>query len=82
MGIGALDEKVGCSMTLYRFYRIKPVGGAMEDETRDFIDDLDALTHAERLAKKALVEIWAGTRLVARVKPNNVPLTARDSSSL
>jgi hypothetical protein len=45
-------------------------------------DDLDALAEGERLSDKSAVEVWDGSRLVARVKPGNAALNAQDSYSL
>jgi hypothetical protein len=56
-------------MAAYRFFQIVSGEGRTEAEVRDFVDDLDALDYAERLAKMVPIEIWDGTRMVARVKP-------------
>ncbi len=45
-------------------------------------DDLDALAEGERLSDKSAVEVWDGSRLVARVKPGNAALNTQDSYSL
>jgi VCBS repeat-containing protein len=45
-------------------------------------DDLDALAEGERLSDDSAVEVWDGSRLVARVKPGNASLTVQDSYSL
>ena len=45
-------------------------------------DDLDALREAEMICNESAVEIWQGTRCVARVKKDNAELNASDRSSL
>jgi hypothetical protein len=45
-------------------------------------DDLAALEQAEKLCEKQGMEVWQGTRRVARVKKGNAPLDASDRMSL
>jgi hypothetical protein len=45
-------------------------------------DDLDALDEAERLCLYHDIEVWEGTRKVARVKKGNAPLVPEDRQSL
>ena len=41
-------------------------------------DDLAALAEAERLSETHVVEVWEGTRKVARVKKGNIALANTD----
>lgn len=45
-------------------------------------DDLDALAEAEKLCDASAIEVWQGTRCVARVKKDNAALDASDRTSL
>ena len=45
-------------------------------------DDLDGLAQGEAHSYRNDVEIWQGTRLVARIKLGNAPLDAQDARSL
>ena len=45
-------------------------------------DDLAALQEAEKDCAEYAVEVWQGARRVARVKPGNAPLDARDRMCL
>ena len=49
---------------------------------RGGVDRRPALAEGERLSDKSAVEVWDGSRLVARVKPGNAALNAQDSYSL
>ena len=46
--------------------------------TTDAPDDLTALIEAERQSATHTIEVWEGTRKVARVKKGNLPPTAED----
>ena len=45
-------------------------------------DDLQALEEAERESAVNTVEVWQGSRRVARVKRGNAPLLATDPTCL
>jgi len=45
-------------------------------------DDLDALSQGVSRSRRHAVEIFHGSRLVARVKLGNAPLNAEDAHSL
>ncbi|MBA2587031.1 MAG: hypothetical protein H0U98_00230 [Alphaproteobacteria bacterium] len=45
-------------------------------------DDLDALDEGEKACEENDVEVWDGSRLVARFKAGNAPLTVQDHHSL
>lgn len=45
-------------------------------------DDLSALKEAERLCKTHTIEVWDGSRRVARVKKGNAALISEDRQSL
>jgi hypothetical protein len=70
-------------MKSYRFYRL----GAdyriiAPPEDHECGDDLDALDRAKQLANGHAIDVWLGTRFVARVKPGDAPLTVDDPKSL
>ena len=44
-------------------------------------DDLTALREAERLSKTHTIEVWDGSRRVARVKKGNAALVPEDRRS-
>ena len=45
-------------------------------------DDLTALKEAERFCKTHSIEVWDGSRRVARVKKGNAALVTEDRQSL
>ena len=69
-------------MKHYRIYSLNHQGGISRARDLDCADDLDALSQGEKLSAENPVEIWQGSRRVARVKPGNAPLDVRDQQSL
>ena len=59
----------------FRFYA---KGEIFATEEKELEGDLDALELAQALSKRGQVEVWRGTRYVARVKANNEPLGPKD----
>jgi hypothetical protein len=68
----------GCSVASYRFYTLGSDDHIKSGEYHDRADDLDALEHAKALANDSPIEIWDGSRLVARVKPSGDGLILED----
>jgi hypothetical protein len=69
-------------MRHYRVYTLDPAGRIFLAQNVQCRDDLEALDWAEKAAGHDDLEVWDGSRLVARVKPEDAPLTAADHSSL
>jgi hypothetical protein len=69
-------------MTHYSFRTFDQQGAAALSQNFVFRDDLDALAEGVRRSDKWSIEIWAGKRLVARVKLGNAPLNAHDTHCL
>jgi hypothetical protein len=53
----------------YRLYRINPDGGFTSGDDFRAVDDASAVVEARRMAHTGVIEIWQGTRQVARVDP-------------
>lgn len=66
----------------YRVCVLDAQGHIVQSRSADCADDLAALAEAERDCPGHPVEVWQGTRLVARVKADNAPLTAVDRTCL
>lgn len=66
----------------YRLYRMDDITQRIVSSELVARDDLDALTAAEKICDESPVEIWQGTRYVARVKQGNTALNASDRTSL
>lgn len=58
-------------MKLYRFCCLEPDGRISQSFFLSCLGDLEAIAEAESVAKRSLVEVWDGGRLVARVTPQN-----------
>ena len=69
-------------MRRYRICALDEAGRVSHAHEFDCRDDLLALAEGERLSHANAVEVWEGSRLVARVKPGNAPLNAQDARSL
>ena len=70
-------------MKNYKIYSLDAVGRVSPAQDLSCVDDLDALDWAEKAAGHgAGMEVWQGSRLVARVKPCNAPLDVLDRRSL
>ena len=69
-------------MRRYRICALDEAGRVSRSLNFDCRDDLLALAEGERLSNANAVEVWEGSRLVARVKHGNAPLNAQDSRSL
>jgi hypothetical protein len=70
-------------MKNYKIYSLDEVGHIALAQNMECADDLDALDWAENAAGHGPgMEVWQGSRLVARVKPGNAPLNAQDRRSL
>lgn len=69
-------------MKHYRIYSLNHRGGISLAHDLHCADDLDALRQGEKLSAENPVEIWQGSRRVARVKAGNAPLDERDQQSL
>ena len=68
-------------MNSYDIYRLYD-GRSAAKWSVECRDDLDALTAAKKVSGPQALEVWEGTRFVARVKENDAPLTVEDSNSL
>jgi hypothetical protein len=66
----------------YRFNFVDFEGRITHAKAVQCLDDLDALAEGERVACTDMIEIWDGSRIVARVKPGNAPLQAGDTKCL
>jgi hypothetical protein len=69
-------------MQSYRVYSLDHSGHISRARDVECRDDLDALALAEQTARRESMEVWQGARFVARVKPDNAPLTPDDRTSL
>jgi hypothetical protein len=69
-------------MRQYRVYALDRSGHIARAQDVECRDDLDALALAEKAAQRESMEVWQGTRFVARVKQDNAPLTSDDRTSL
>ena len=65
-------------MAVYRFHLINK-GRVITTVARDCAEDIDALDMARRFASNFAVEVWQGSKVVARLKLNDAPRTAKDS---
>ena len=68
-------------MAVYRLFFIRD-GEPVGQITRHCSDDLDALDAARQMSRDYTVEVYAETRLVARVKQGDAPLSLKDKHSL
>jgi hypothetical protein len=69
-------------MTSYSIHSLDAQGRvALSDDIR-CRDDLDALSEGVSRSQRHAIEIFDGSRLVARVKLGNAPLNAHDAHSL
>ena len=66
----------------YRIYVLDREGHIRMAQAICYQDDLDALAETERLSRRESIEIWEGSRIVARVNPNSAPLSTNDHKSL
>ena len=69
-------------MKQYKFYFLDDRGHVWRAQDHLLRDDLDALALAKNICTDHGVEIWEGTREVARVKRNDEPLGSSDRRSL
>jgi hypothetical protein len=69
-------------MTSYSIHSLDDQGRVALSHAIRCRDDLDALSEGERRSVRHAVEIFHGSRLVARVKRGNAPLNTEDSHSL
>jgi hypothetical protein len=69
-------------MRHYRVYSLDHSGQISRARDVECRDDLDALALAEQAARRESMEVWQGTRFVARVKQDNAPLDSNDRTSL
>ena len=69
-------------MSDYSFHCFDARGTVAQSQRIICRDDLDALDEGVRRSAGHAIEIFQGSRLVARVKPGNAPLTASDPHSL
>lgn len=69
-------------MQHYRLYSLDRQGRIASAHDLNCRDDLAALAEGEKECVSHSVEIWQGSRLVARVKQGNEPLNAQDKRSL
>ena len=69
-------------MKSYRIYCLNSGGQIARALDVQCQDDLAALAEGEKSCTENDVEVWEGTRLVARVKKGGTPLSAEDSQSL
>jgi hypothetical protein len=66
----------------YTLYSVDDVGHVMSHRLLVARDDLAALEEAEKSCERHDIEVWEGTRRVARVKLGNAALNASDRMSL
>ena len=66
----------------YKLYCLDDAQHILSASTVVAQDDLAALKEAEKLCEKNGIEVWQGTRCVARVKKGNAPLDMSDRISL
>ena len=71
-----------CVARSYRFELIDGFGKTFWRREKGLLDDLAALDLGQMIAAWSAVEIWDGSRKVARVKKNNAKLNEIDSASL
>ena len=64
-------------MAVYRFHLINK-GRVVTTVARDCAEDIDALEIARRFASSFGVEVWQGSKVVARLKLSDAPLTVKD----
>jgi len=64
-------------MAVYRFHLINK-GRVVTTLARDCAEDIDALDMARRFASNFAVEVWQGSKVVVRLKLNDVLLTVKD----
>lgn len=69
-------------MKQYKFFFLDDRGHVLRAQDHQLRDDLDALAVAKKICTDHAVEIWEGTREVARVKQNDEPLISSDRRSL
>jgi hypothetical protein len=72
----------GLTMATYRFIFLNPSGHVVDGNFLNCIDDLAALDKAHMLNRGHIVEVWQGTRHVAKVELGAEPLNGRDTASL
>ena len=69
-------------MSDYSFHCFDARGVAAPAQKIVCRDDLDALEEGVRRSSVHAIEIFQGSRLIARVKPGNAPLNTSDPYSL
>lgn len=69
-------------MTRYAIRSVDEEGAVLLTQRLACSDDLEALAEGVRHAGHHAVEIFDGSRLVARVKLGNAPLDSRDARCL
>jgi hypothetical protein len=69
-------------MRHYRIYSLDDQGRISFAHETQCPDDLAALSEGEKLSDHGAVEVWEGSRLVARVKAENAPLNSKDHQCL
>lgn len=69
-------------MQHYKLYSLDARGRIAQAHDFECRDDLAALAEGEKECADHNVEIWQGSRLVARVKQGNAPLNTQDRRSL
>ncbi len=57
-------------MTYYRFYFLDGTGHIVRAQEFDAADDVAALEAAQKLCGDGAMEVWDGTRCVARIGPD------------
>jgi hypothetical protein len=73
----AFDMK-GADMKQFELRFLNPLNECVSMRVFSAGDDLNALAEAERLSETHIVEVWEGSRKVARVKKGNAALTPED----
>ena len=69
-------------MPYYRVYILDRANHIKDAQVYNYPNDLAALAQGERLCGDNEVEIWEGSRIIARVKTSNAPLTDNDPKSI
>ncbi len=68
-------------MQQYKFYFLDERGHVFRAVDREMRDDVSALEVAQTLSAMHAIEVWQGSRQVARVKPGDAPSSVYDRQS-
>lgn len=68
-------------MKHYRIYSLDTGGRIAAAQDIEFTDDSDALDWAQKARHREDMEIWQGSRLVAKIRAGNAPPNSGDRYS-